>query len=80
MFGGLRAGIGFSHELGKIADAHTTLATDILAGLEFVIASDIRHTVITREFSDLQFVDSLVPIRTAFSLFHRTEVEALRTE
>lgn len=45
------------------------LGTYILLGLEFMIASDIIHTVITRELDDLIFVAALVAIRTAISFF-----------
>lgn len=45
------------------------LGTYILLGIEFMIASDIVHTVISREIDALIFVAALVVIRTAISFF-----------
>ena len=42
-----------------------------------MIASDIIHTVITRELMDLLFVGLLVLIRTAISFFLGKEVAEL---
>ena len=39
----------------------------ILAAIEFMIVSDILHTVVTREIEDLYFLGLLVIIRTAIS-------------
>ena len=77
LFGGLRNGVGLRRELMGLEHARTTLAVYILTGLEFMIASDIVHTVITREFSDLLFVGLLVIIRTAISFFLGKEVAEL---
>ena len=80
LIGGLRNGIGLRKELSGLHHARTTLAMYILTGLEFMIASDIVHTVITREFADLLFVGLLVVIRTAISFFLGKEVMDLERE
>ena len=77
LLGGLRMGLGLFHDLGNLNTARTVLATYILTGLEFMIASDIIHTVITRELTDLIFVGLLVLIRTAISFFLGKEVMEL---
>lgn len=75
---GFRHGVGLRRELMGLSQARTTLATYILTGLEFMIASDIIHTVITREFADLLFVGLLVVIRTAISFFLGREAAELK--
>lgn len=77
LFRAFSKGIGLRRELMGLSHARTTLATYILTGLEFMIASDIIHTVITRQFSDLLFVGLLVLIRTAISFFLGKEVVEL---
>ncbi len=57
-----------------------TLGTYILLGIEFMIASDIIHTVISRELGDLVFVAALVAIRTAISYFLGKELEEARRD
>ena len=49
----------------------------ILAGIEFMIASDIINTVLSRELMDLAFVSALVVIRTAISFFLGREIKEL---
>jgi len=73
-------GAGLFKRLGNIADARRTLGAYILTGIEFMIASDIIHTVITRELTDLLFVGLLVLIRTAISFFLGKEVAELEAE
>lgn len=73
-------GAGLFKQLGDIADARRTLGAYILTGIEFMIASDIIHTVITREIADLIFVGLLVLIRTAISFFLGKEVAELETK
>ncbi|MHA7900533.1 MAG: DUF1622 domain-containing protein [Henriciella sp.] len=80
LVGGLRHGIGLTRNLSHISAARTILGTYILTGLEFMIASDIIHTVITREFSDLIFVGLLVLIRTAISFFLGREILEIQQE
>ncbi|MEL6724883.1 MAG: DUF1622 domain-containing protein [Pseudomonadota bacterium] len=81
LLAGLRHGIGLmSPNLGNLSAARTILGTYILTGLEFMIASDIIHTVITREFTDLIFVGLLVLIRTAISFFLGREIIELQHE
>ena len=77
-------------EAGRLAGTRTLmgcrqvrmeLGTYILLALEFMIASDIIHTVIKRELNDLIFVAALVAIRTAISFFLGKEIaEAAREE
>ncbi len=55
-----------------------TLGMYILLGIEFMIASDIIHTVLSRELGDLIFVAALVAIRTAISFFLGKELEEAR--
>lgn len=81
LLAGLRQGIGLmSPNLGNLSAARTILGTYILTGLEFMIASDIIHTVITREFTDLIFVGLLVLIRTAISFFLGREIHEIEHE
>jgi uncharacterized membrane protein len=56
------------------------LGTYILVGIEFMIASDIIHTVVTRRLVDLAFVSALVAIRTAISFFLSREIAEAREE
>lgn len=80
LLGGLRHGIGLTGNLGNLNTARTILGTYILTGLEFMIASDIVHTVITRELTDLIFVGLLVLIRTAISFFLGREILEIQHE
>ncbi len=73
-------GAGLRREMAGLDMARVTLATYILTGLEFMIASDIVHTVISREVADLLFVALLVVIRTAISYFLGREATELRRE
>ncbi len=73
-------GAGLRRDLGDIRGARLTLGGYILTGIEFMIASDIVHTVITREVADLYFVGLLVAIRTAISFFLGREVAELEGE
>ncbi len=78
LLAGLRHGIGLmSPNLRNLSAARTILGTYILTGLEFMIASDIIHTVITRELTDLIFVGLLVLIRTAISFFLGREIHEI---
>lgn len=70
-------GAGLFKQLGNLSDARRTLGSYILTGIEFMIASDIIHTVITREFTDLLYVALLVIIRTAISFFLGKEIAEL---
>ena len=80
LVGGLRHGNGLSGNQGNLKTARTILGTYILTGLEFMIASDIVHTVITRELTDLIFVGLLVLIRTAISFFLGREILEIQHE
>ena len=53
------------------------LGTYILLGIEFMIASDIINTVISRTVESLIFVAALVLIRTAISFFLGRELQEL---
>ncbi len=77
LIAGLRHGVGLTKNLGNLNAARTILGTYILTGLEFMIASDIVHTVITRELTDLIFVGLLVLIRTAISFFLGREIHEI---
>ena len=80
LLAGLRHGIGLRGDVGRLNSARTILGTYILTGLEFMIASDIVHTVITRELTDLIFVGLLVLIRTAISFFLGREILEIQHE
>lgn len=77
LIGGIAMGAGLRMDLGNIGTARRILGAYILTGIEFMIASDIIHTVITREFADLLFVGLLVIIRTAISYFLGKELAEL---
>ncbi len=70
----LGRGLGLRRELHDMHQVRRQLGTYILVGLEFMIASDIIHTVITRELEDLAFVAALVAIRTAIGFFLAREI------
>lgn len=88
LYGFFRATIAFLRaELGRLksdysmTDCHrirVELGTYILIAIEFMIASDIIHTVLSRELTDLAFVSALVVIRTAISFFLGREVAELQ--
>ena len=80
LLGGLRHGIGLTRNLSNLSASRVILGTYILTGLEFMIASDIIHTVITRELTDLIFVGLLVLIRTAISFFLGREIMEIQHE
>jgi len=63
--------------LAAFHDLRIVLGTYLLLGLEFLIASDIIHTLISRELNDLIFVGVLVAIRTAISYFLDREIGAM---
>lgn len=65
----LTQGLGLRRELHDLHRVRRQLGAYILVGLEFMIASDIIHTVITRQLEDLIFVGALVLIRTAIGFF-----------
>ncbi len=65
----LTKGLGLRRHLHDLHNVRLQLGAYILVGLEFMIASDIIHTVITRELRDLAFVAALVAIRTAIGFF-----------
>ena len=52
----------------------------ILAGLELFIVSDIIHTALSLELSDLIFLGVLVLIRSVISYFLDREMEAITAE
>ena len=89
LYGFVRAAIMFvARELGRLRSQFSwqscqqvrlELGTYILIAIEFMIASDIIHTVISRELMDLVFVSALVLIRTAISFFLGRELAELRT-
>lgn len=90
LYGFVRAAFSFvALELSRFKQGYTMvqcqrvrleLGTYILIAIEFMIASDIIHTVISRELMDLVFVSALVVIRTAISFFLGRELAELRHE
>ncbi len=54
------------------------LGTYLLLGLEFMIASDIIHSFISRSPDDLMFLGLIVVIRTAIGFFLGKEMEEIR--
>ena len=66
---------GFSQM--RLHNVRIQLGSYILMGIEFMIASDIIQTVLSRELMDLAFVSALVLIRTAISYFLGREVREL---
>ncbi|MDH3626386.1 MAG: DUF1622 domain-containing protein [Acidobacteriota bacterium] len=66
--------------IGGLRTLRIDLGTYILLGIEFMIASDIIHTVVKRELQDLIFVSALVAIRTAISFFLGREVAEIEHE
>ena len=61
----------------RLQNVRIQLGGYILMGIEFMIASDIIQTVLSRELEDLIFVSALVIIRTAISFFLAREVKEL---
>ena len=88
LYGFVRAAFGFiRQEIGRLGSGYSLndcqkvrleLGTYILIAIEFMIASDIIHTVLSRELVDLAFVSALVVIRTAISYFLGKELAELR--
>jgi uncharacterized membrane protein len=70
---------GLRVDINDLHAARRTLATYILTALEFMIASDIIHSAITRDVNDLYFVALLVIIRTAISYFLMREIKELKS-
>ena len=54
------------------------LGTYLLMGLEFMIASDIIHSFISRSPDDLMFLGLIVVIRTVIGYFLGKEMEEVR--
>ncbi len=65
----LAKGVGLMKDMSDLQHVRLQLGRYILVGIEFMIASDIIHTVVTRELMDLAFVAAMVAIRTAISFF-----------
>ena len=80
LLGSLAMGVGFRRDLADLHAVRLQLGVYILVGIEFMIASDIIHTVLTRELEDLIFVGALVAIRTAISFFLGRELMEARKE
>ena len=59
----------------RIRHNRVELGGYILAALEFMIVSDILHSVVTRELEDLYFLGLVVVIRTAISYFLGLELK-----
>ena len=54
------------------------LGTYLLMGLEFMIASDIIHSFISRSTDDLMYLGLIVVIRTVIGYFLGKEMEEVR--
>ena len=54
------------------------LGTYLLVGLEFMIASDIIHSFISRSQDDLIFLGMIIVIRTVIAFFLGKELQELR--
>ncbi len=80
LFRALAMGAGLRRSLADLHGVRLQLGSYILVGIEFMIASDIIHTVVTRELADLAFVGALVAIRTAISFFLGREIMEVRRE
>lgn len=76
----LAMGVGLRRGMSDLHAVRLQLGSYILVGIEFMIASDIIHTVVTRELEDLAFVGVLVAIRTAISFFLGREIAEVRRE
>ncbi len=76
----LAMGAGLRRNMADLHNVRIQLGAYILVGIEFMIASDIIHTVVTRELEDLAFVGVLVAIRTAISFFLGREIAEVRRE
>ena len=76
----LAQGVGVLKDMSDLQHVRLQLGRYILLGIEFMIASDIIHTVVTRELTDLAFVAALVAIRTAISFFLGRELAEVQRE
>ena len=56
------------------------LGTYLLLGLEFMIASDIIHTFISRSNEDLMYLGTIVIIRTTISYFLGKEMQEVHRD
>lgn len=70
-------GIGVRRDLADLSGIREALGVYILFGLELMIVSDIIHTMVSRQLSDLIFVGALVLIRTAIGFFLDREVREI---
>ena len=73
-------GAGLAKTLQDLTDVRLQLGVYILVAVEFMIVSDIIHTVISRRLEDLAFVAALVAIRSAISFFLGRELADARRE
>lgn len=64
----------------RIDAARRDLGRYILAGLEVLIVSDIVHTAVSMQLTDLVFLGLLVIIRSVISYFLGREIEGLEHE
>ena len=63
--------------LRNIQIVRCQLGTYLLVGLEFMIASDIIHTFISRSQDDLIFLGMIIVIRTVIGYFLGKELQEL---
>ena len=67
-------GVNCVHQINR---NRVELGGYILSAIEFMIVSDIVHTVATRELDDLYILGGLVFVRTAISYFLEREINAI---
>ena len=89
LIGAVRFVIGFvtaevqregAHRVKGINRERVELGRYILAGLEFLIVSDIVHTALSLKMIDLVFLAFLVVIRSLISYFLDRELEVVKRE
>lgn len=64
-----------SEEILGIQLVRCRLGSYLVLGLEFMIVSDLIHTVLSRKLDDLYFLAALVLLRTTIGYFLNKEVQ-----
>lgn len=80
LVGFLRAELAGDARGLRIDGARRDLGRYILAGLEVLIVSDIVHTAVSMQLTDLIFLGLLVIIRSVISYFLGREIEGLEQQ
>lgn len=71
---------GSMESIERIQVTRCALGTYIVFALELMIVSDLIHTVLSHELSDLAFLAALVAIRTMISFFLNKEIQEIHHE